>query len=98
MWYFRAIVARKKFHFYPKKTSSVEQANLRDMFNKAPKSVCTSAVLVPLTPCFLLHQLLHLCRLQKTQKGMLMTLNQQIKKTPKQNTPLISCKAQVLEQ
>jgi hypothetical protein len=38
---------------YQKKTSSVKQADLRDMFKKATKSGCTSTVLVspdPLSP------------------------------------------------
>jgi hypothetical protein len=75
----------------------VKQADLRGMFEKTSKGVCTSIVKYLLIPCFLLHQLLQLQRLQKTQKRTLMTLNQQMK-ISKWNTPLLNGTAQVQEQ
>lgn len=61
------------------KASSMTQADLGNMLKNAPKSVCTLTIVVISWPCLLLHQLLKPWRLQKTQKSMLMTLNQHSK-------------------
>jgi hypothetical protein len=56
------------FAFYQRKTSSMKQADLRDMFKRASKSVCTSTVVISPDPYLLLHQLLELWRLQHNRR------------------------------
>jgi len=46
--------------FRRKTTLSVKHVDLRDMFQKAAKSVCTSSIWYSLIPCLLLHRLLQL--------------------------------------
>jgi hypothetical protein len=72
-----------KFYFNQKKASSMKQADIRDMFRKASNNECASTVIVSPDPCLLLHQLVQLQRPQKIQKGILMTLNQQMKEVSK---------------
>jgi hypothetical protein len=66
-------------------------ADLKDLFKKASKSVCMSAIVVSLDPLSHIPSTSSALKLQKTQKMILMTLNQQMKEIPKWNTPLISC-------
>jgi len=75
----------------------MKQAVLRDILKKACNSVFTSTIVVPLTPRLLLHQLIQLGRLQKTEKRTLMILNRQMKWICKCITTLITCAAQRTE-
>jgi hypothetical protein len=48
IWHFRRVVPKtRSFTCYQKKVSSMKQADLRDVFKKAPKSVCTTNVVSP---------------------------------------------------
>jgi hypothetical protein len=66
-------------------------ADGNDLFKKASKCVCTSAIAVSPEPLSHIPLTSSALKLQETQKMILMTLNQQVKKIPKWNTPLISC-------
>ena len=88
--YMRRVVPRMQvLLFTRKKASSIKQADLRNMFRKSSKNVCTSTVVVSPDPLSTTCQLLQLLRLQIIQKRTLLTLNQQIKGIHKQNALLI---------
>jgi hypothetical protein len=70
--------------FSRNKVSLMKQVDLRDMFQRA-----SIAVVSPDPSAF------HMWRCQKTWKGTLMTLKQQMKETSKWNILLIICEAQV---
>jgi hypothetical protein len=74
--------------FHLKKSSSRKQADLRDVFIKAPKCFCTSTVVVspdPLSPAPSTSTL----KTQETQRRRLM------KEIPKWNISVINCTTQV---
>jgi hypothetical protein len=88
----------RNFAPFQKKDSSVKQTGLRNMFKMAPKSACTSTVVVspdPLSPTLINF---FIYEDYKTQHRTMMTLNQQMKETSKWNMPLISSTAQVQQQ
>jgi hypothetical protein len=64
-------------------------ADQKDLFKKASKSVCTSATVVPPDPLSHIPSTSSALKLQKTQKMILITLNQQMD-IPKWNNPVIS--------
>jgi hypothetical protein len=77
-----------------KKTPSLKEADLGDMFKKVFKNVCISTAVffsdfLSLTP-----SASSAIILQKTQKRTLITLNQQTKEIAKWKTPLSSCPAE----
>jgi uncharacterized protein with von Willebrand factor type A (vWA) domain len=86
----RVVPIPQVLYFYQKKGSSMKLANLRNMFKKASKCISTSTTMISPEPRLLLHQLLQLQRLQKTEKRTLMMLNQHIKEISHWNTPLIN--------
>jgi hypothetical protein len=55
LWHLKRAVPRPKVMLFmtKKKPVSLKQADLRDMFKKTSKSVCTSTVLVSPDPMFL---------------------------------------------
>jgi hypothetical protein len=80
-----SIPKTKSSAVYQRKASSMKQADLRNMFRKASRVSAHQTMWYLLTPCLLLHQILQLRRLHKTQKRTLMTLNQQMKEISKWN-------------
>jgi hypothetical protein len=86
------------FCFLPgkkKKASSVKQADLRNILKKASNDICTSTVVlspVPLPPAPSASSSYEDSR---KQRRTVMTLNHQMIKKSKWNTPLIGCAAQV---
>jgi len=85
IWHMRKIVPRPEILLLTRKICINEKANLTEMFKKTSKIVCRvhQPLWYLLTHCLLLHQLLQLWRLQKTQKRTLMTVNQQMKEISK---------------
>jgi hypothetical protein len=73
-------------------------ADLKDLFKKASKSVCTSAIVVSPDPLSHIPSTSSALKLQNTQNIILMNLIRQMKEIPKWNTPLISCTVLVMEQ
>jgi hypothetical protein len=72
----------------------VKDADLRDMFKKATKDVCTSAVVV-LPHCLSpTPSTSSTIKTPHKKEEVLMTSNQQMKEISNCNTPLISCAAQ----
>jgi hypothetical protein len=65
-------------------------ADIKDLFKKASKSICTSVIVVSPDPLSHIPSTSSALKLQKTQM-ILITLNQQMKDIPKWNTPLSSC-------
>ena len=69
----------------------MKQTDLRDMF----KEGILHRLWYLLTTCLLLHQILQLRQLQKTQKRALIIMNQQMNEISTNNTPLNTCAAQL---
>ena len=86
----------QKFCFLPAKSFNNETVTSQGHVQKAFKGDCTwTAVVISRHFCLLLHKLLQLWCLQKTQKRTLMTPNQRMREISKLNTPLTSCTAEV---
>jgi len=74
--------------FHYKKASSGKQADVREMFKKASKNVCSTIAAPSPDPLSPTPSTLLLQRLRKTQNRTMMTLNRQIE-VSKQNTLII---------
>jgi hypothetical protein len=73
----------------------MKQTDLMDLFEKASKSVCTSAVVVCPEPLPCTTQTVSALKTQKTQKRNLMYLKERIKEITKWNCHVIRSTAQV---
>jgi predicted acetyltransferase len=95
----KRVVPRAKILLLPEKKLHQRNEQISRTYSKEPLRVSAAHQLLwyLLISCLLAHQLLQLGRLHTTKKRILRTLNQQVKETPKWNTPLISSTAQVLE-
>jgi len=83
--------------FYQKQVSSMKLANLRDIFKKAYKGMCTSTIVVSSDTLSLAPTILAI-KTPNTWKRTLIVQNQHMQKIPKWNTPLISRTLQIQEQ
>jgi hypothetical protein len=79
----------------PENRCSVKRIDLKDMFKKASKSVCTSSVALSHDPSYYTPWMSSAMKTKKTQRRTFMTLNQQTKDISRWTTPLISSAAQV---
>jgi hypothetical protein len=81
--------------FYQKKASSVKQADLRDMFKKASKHVCTSTIVVSPDPLSPTPSTTSAMKTPENTEEDPNALNQQLKEILKWSTLLTSCTVQV---
>lgn len=96
--YLKRVVPGLEVLLFTKKVTSLKQAGLRDMFKMAFKSFWASTVAISpntLSPTPSTSSVVKTPEDQKTQKRILMTLNQQLKDMSKWYTPVISSPAQV---